>query len=1126
MADDAPDEATALRRAVDELSPERRALLSLRLAGKRAAARDRIPPRPREAGVNRFPASPGQERLYYRQELAPDAVTYLMPFQARITGRLRVDALRTALTDAVDRHEVLRTGFEITPELGLTQVVRPAATVRIDLPVEEIHADDVPDRVARLTSRPFDLGAPPLLRAGLWRPRGTGVADEWVFALCVHHIVVDGWSIGVLVNEVIETYSATVREHPPRRAPLPVQYGDFAHWQRDRLTGTAATEHLAHWRATLAGARPLTLPTDRPRRSERTCGYDSVALPLSPGTVTQLDTLARSAEATPFMVLLAAFAVVLRRWSGQDDVLLGTPVAGRDRPELEELVGFFVNTVPLRLRTAGATTFRELIGLARATCLDAYEHQEVPFERVMREVGVERRGGTAGLLTVMLALGNVPAGRVRLPELDVEVRDLPTAGTDFDLTVELTPVPEGGLSGWLVYSRDLFDRDTAERIAVALHEVLAAALADPDTAPHDLPVMPATDRDTVVRGFGVASEPGCPVRPPLDWFTDHVRATPHATAVVAGSDTVSFAELSDRTDRLARRLRRLGAGPEDRVAVCLPRGLDLVVSLLAVLRVGAVFVPLEVEHPDERLRWLVTDAAPKLVLADPTTAGRLSVPDSVLVPVMPDERDGEHGRNDLDEPPAHPDNAAYVLYTSGSTGRPKGVVITRQALANRVRGMCTVFRIDRRDVVLHKTPMSSDTAMWELLVSLFSGGLLVLADPGRQSDPGHVFDLMTRHRVTTCFFVPSALRPMLAAPGFAEAARTLRLMVCGGEELPAALGEQLIEAAPHVGLYNSYGPTEATINVAEYEVRSPVPDPVPIGGPVPGADLYVLDELLRPQQIGVPGDLYAGGVQVARCYLDRPGLTAQSCVPHPFARGERLYRTGDRARWRGDGVLEFLGRADQQIKIRGFRVEPGEVESALRSHPEVAEAVVVARPLARDDLGLVAYVTARVPGPLGVDSLRGHLTRLLPGPMVPARFVLLDAFPLTAYGKVDRSNLPDDPGLTPSGATHVPPSDDLESVLAGIWAGVLDIAEIGVRDDFFALGGHSLLATVVVSQVRELFRMDLPLHFFVEAPTVADLAGLVRAQGRRDGVDVDRVAELVLRVRRMSPAEAAELLGD
>jgi amino acid adenylation domain-containing protein len=1110
-----------LRRAVDELSADRRALLTLRLA-RRSATQDRVTPQPRHAGVNRFPASPGQERLYYRQELAPDSVTYLLPFLARIKGKPQVDALRAALTDAVDRHEVLRTGFELTPDLGLVQVVRPAGTVPIDLLTDEIHADDVPASFTELTSQPFDLSAPPLLRAGLWRLRGPGATEEWVFALCVHHIVVDGWSIGVLVNEAIENYSAMVRDRPPQRAPLPVQYADFAHWQRERLADPTTAKHLTHWHTTLEGAHPLTLPTDRPRQANRPPRCDSLALPLSPKTVTGLDAVARSVEATPFMVLLAAFAVVLRRWSGQDDVLVGTPVSGRDRPELEGLVGFFVNTVPLRLRTAEAATFRELVRLSRATCLDAYEHQDVPFERIMQDVDGARRGGTTGLLTVMLALRNVPAGQVRLPELDIDVQDLPTAGTDFDLTVEFAPTPDGGLSGWLIYSRDLFDRDTAERIAVALREVLDAAIADPDTALRDLPVMPAADRDTVLQEFSVSAEPGCPSRSLLDWFYDHVRATPHATAVVAGTDTLTFAELSERAARLAARLRRRGAGPEDRVAMCLPRGVDLVTSLLAVLRIGAVSVPLEVDHPDERIGQLIAEAGPKLVLSDSLTAVRLPVADPVLV----DALDAEPYQADLADLPVYPDNAAYVLYTSGSTGRPKGVVITRQALANRVRGMCTVFGFDQRDVVLHKTPMSADTAMWELLVPLFSGGLLVMAEPGRQSHPGHLFDLMTRHRVTTCFFVPSALRPVLATPGFASAARSLRLMICAGEELPAPLCEQVLEAAPHVAVYNSYGPTEATINVSEYRASTPVPDPVPIGGPVPGVETYVLDEWFRPQPVGVPGDLFAGGVQVTRGYLDRPGLTAHACVPHPFRWGQRLYRTGDRARWRPDGGLEFLGRADQQVKIRGYRVEPGEVESALRGHPGIAEAVVVARPITQDDLGLVAYVTPRVPGRLSLDSLRGYLNRLLPGPMVPARFVQLDAFPLTAYGKIDRSRLPDDAGLALSDTPHVPPSDELETVLAEVWAQVLDKTDIGVRDDFFALGGQSLLAAVVVSQVRELFRIELPLHFFVEAPTVADMASLVRAQGRQDGVDVDRMAELVQRVQRMSPTEVTRLLEE
>jgi amino acid adenylation domain-containing protein len=1112
--------SAALRRAVEELSPEKRALLSLRLAGRRTAASS-VRLLPRSGGIDRFPASAGQERLYFAHQLAPAATTYLLPFMVRLKGNLRPDALAAAWKATVDRHEILRTGFEVDAGEGLLQVVRPAGSVDLGLTVQEIHIDDVLAHVTMLTTGPFDLSHAPLARVALWRLQGTE-DDEWVLALCVHHIVVDGWSIGVLVDEFVRTYTEFVTLTAPSLPPLPVQYADFAHWQREWLAGDVARGQLDHWREVLADARPLLLPTDRPRFAGRTTNSAAVPLPLDRELIAKLESLAHSQQATTFMVLLTAFSSVLSRWSGQDDVVVATPVAGRPVPEVERLVGFFVNTLPLRVKLAAAASFRELLRRSRAVCLAAYEHQDVPVERIVQSVDGARRGGRSALLKVMLALRNVPVGAIHLPQVDAEVADLPTAGTDFDLTLEFTPDGSGNLRGWLVYSTDLFDPATAERFAAGVHEVLRTAVADPDTAVHDLPVMPAAEHTRLVDELSGRAVPAVADRPLLAWFDDHVAAAPSTTAVIAESGTVTFAELDERANQLAHWLRRAGIGVEDKVAVCLVRDLDLVVSLLAVLKAGAVFVPLEVTQPAERIRRLVADARPALVLTTSSVEAGLDLPARTI---RLDSLDMGPHRTDRADVPVSELNAAYVLYTSGSTGAPKGVVITRQGLANRVRGMCTDFGLDRTDKVLHRTPMSADTAMWELLVSLFCGGELVLAEPGRHNDAAYLFDTMARHEITTCFFVPSALRLMLATPGFGTAARTLRLLICAGEELPAELSEEVLALAPDTMLINSYGPTETTINVAEHHVTLPVAASVPIGRPVPGADLYVLDDAMRVQPTGVPGDLFAGGVQLARGYLAKPGQTAQAYVPHPFQPGKRLYRTGDRARWRADGVLEFLGRTDNQVKIHGYRVELGEVEAALRDHPDVMEAVVLAKPGPRSELRLAAYLTTNGGQPSPMASLRSHLVRLLPTPMIPSAFVVMDSFPLTAYGKVDRAALPEpQDGQRQAEATRVAPSDGLQEVLAAVWTRVLDVTDIGVHDDFFVLGGQSLLATLVVAQVRDLFRLELPLHFFVDAPSIAELATLLRSHGSRQGVDVDRVAGLILQVERMSEADVESAL--
>ncbi|GLU48689.1 non-ribosomal peptide synthetase [Nocardiopsis ansamitocini] len=1111
----------ALRRAVEELSPEKRALLSSRLADRQTAGTT-MRALPRGTGVQRFPASPGQERLYFLHQLAPAAPVHLLPFMVRLTGKLRPEALALAWDTMVERHEILRTGFEVDPREGLTQAVRPAGSVELELTTREIDADEVESRVAALVTEPFDLSSAPLARATLWRLRGRD--DEWVLALCVHHIIVDGWSIGVLVDELVQAYTAVVTGSPSPLRPLPVQYADFAHWQRNWLSSDSAREQLDYWHGALAGTSRLLLPTDRPRDAGQATIGEAVPFRLDRELTAKLEALARSEQSTVFMVLLTALCSVLGRWADQDDMVVATPVAGRPTPEVERLVGFFVNTVPIRVELGTAVSFRDLLRRTRASCLASYEHQDIPVERIVQKVDGERHGGRSTLFNVMLALRNVPIGTIDLPEVEAEVIDFPPTSTDFDLTLELAPDGTDGLRGWLVYSANLFDPATVERIAAGVRETLSAAAASPDSTLSGLPVVSPEEHALLVEEFSGRTASPLTSRPLLAWFDDHVTASPAAPAVTAGGETLTFAELDERADRLAHWLRRTGVGVEDKVGVCLNRDLNLIVSLVAVLKIGAVFVPLEADQPRERIAMIVADACPGLVLTTSSIDAEL---DLATRTIRLDEVDLGTGRVDLSGVAVAGLNAAYVLYTSGSTGVPKGVVITREGLANRVHGMCAEFGFNRDDKVLHRTPLSADTAMWELLVPLFCGGELVMAEKGRHVETPYLYDTMSLHGITTCFFVPSALRLVLASPGFDSAARTLRLLICAGEELPAELSERVIALAPHTKLINSYGPTEATINVAEHWVTTPVPTPVPIGRPVPGADLYVLDDSMRVRPIGVPGDLVAGGAQLARGYLARPARTAEAYVPHPFRPGERLYRTGDRARWRTDGALEFLGRVDNQVKVRGYRVELGEVEATLRGHEDVVEAVVLPQTDSRSELRLMAYLTARDGLLPSAASLRTHMAKFLPSPMIPSVFVTVDSFPLTGYGKVDRGALSTTAAkVQPTEAARVTPSDALQEVLAAIWSRVLDVPRVGVRDDFFTLGGHSLLATLVVAQIRDLFRLELPMRFFVDAPSIAELAELLRSHGARQGVDVDRVAALILTVERMAPADVESALTD
>ncbi|MFE7653634.1 amino acid adenylation domain-containing protein [Streptomyces bottropensis] len=1126
-----------LRRTLSGMTPQQRAALDRRLAERRARLAEAIPALPRSGSTDRFPASPGQERLYFLHELDPDSTAYVMPVTLTLRGRLDEEALVAALSAVVRRHEVLRTHFEADPRLGMVvQVVRPASDVVVDVARDTVREGDVPRLVEAMIRRRFDLTSGPLLRAGLWRTDSDGPEGTWVLGLVLHHIVMDGWSLGVLASDLTAAYASAKTGTDPDWPELPVQYSDFAAWQRDRLAGETLDPQRRYWREALTGASPLQLTGDRAPSGRRTFEGSSVALHLPPDLVTELTRVGKNEQATLFMVLLTAYAYVLHRWSGQKDVLVGAPVAGRSRPGTENLLGFFVNTLALRVDLDGADSFRELLRRTREVCLGGFAHQDLPFEQVVQERDRDRSNGRSDLVNALLTLTNVPLGPLRLAGIEVTLPKQPRAGTDVDVSLEFMPAEDGGLEGWLSYSTDLFDRRFADVMAEAVRCVLDAVVAAPDDVSlRTVPVMTDARREELLSVTSGRSTEPYEARTLQDWFTQRVDEAPDRVALVVDAPdqpsgvaaTLDYGDLDARANRLAHWLRRNGLDTEERVGICLPRGTDLVTALLGVLKAGGVCVPLDPDHPRDRIEYILRESRPRLVLTDSRLRDGLDMApgggeDKTVDLIALDLLDDELSASPAMRPavPVLPQGAAYILYTSGSTGRPKGVILTHHGIGNRLQGMGDAFRVTPDDAVLHKSPISSDPTLWEILVPLFRGARVVLAVPGRNTDPAYVHGVLARHRITACDFVPSLLQHVLARPGFGEAARSLRLILCGGEEMPPAMAEKVLELAPHIELLNDYGPSETCIDVTVQRVVAPVPKPVPIGHPVTGVELYVLDETGRLQPPGAPGELLIGGVQMSRGYLGLPGRTAASHVPHPFRSGARLYRTGDRVRWRPDGALDYLGRIDRQVKVRGYRVEPGEVEHALREHPGVEEAAVVARRREQGGHELAAYIT--VPGtmaePPAADSLRRHLATRLPTPMQPASFTTLPGMPRNANGKIDYFALPEPVDAAPEGAAPVPPSNPLEEVLVGIWSQALGTKSLGVTDDFFDRGGHSLLATLVVSQVREMFRIELPLHFFIEAPTVTALAAMVRAQGAEAGVDTDRVAELVMRVQRM-PAE-------
>lgn len=1055
----------------------RQELLRRRLAGRAA-------PAPAE-GIGRaprggpLPLSFAQRRLWILDRLQPGGTEYLMTVALRLRGPLDRAALRTALDGILHRHEVLRTRYPVVDGEPVQIVDEPGS---VPLDEEDLGALDrtaADARIAALATgarRPVDLAEGPVFSTVLARL----APQEHALLLTVHHIACDGRSEDVLVRELAERYEDAVAGRPTRSPEPPVQYADFALWQRERLSGAALRRPLDHWRERLAGLPPLELPTDRPRPAVRDSAGGVAPLAVPADTARRLTTLAREHGATPFMALLAAHAVLLGRWSGRRDVAVGFPVAGRDRSQLEDLVGLFLNTLVLRVDLSGAPSFADLVRQVRERALDAYAHQEIPFERLVEELAPERDPSRTPLFSSMLlwqdAAGS-PAPAAMGP-LTAERLPVGESTAKFDLTVGLTEQSDGSLSGGVNYASALFDPATAERFAAQFTHLLESATVSPDTPVDELEILPAAERHRQLVDWNATGRDYPAGTLPLLFETQAAR-TPDADAVRFEGAALSYRDLDERADLLARHLRTLGVGPESVVGVCLHRGTDLVVALLAVLKAGGAYLPLDPDYPADRLAFMLEDSGALAVVTDPRLAPLVRDRAPHLVDITADPPRGRAHDPLVAAAPEHP---AYLIYTSGSTGRPKGVLIEHRAIVNRLHWMQEAYGLGADDRVLQKTPYGFDVSVWEFFWPLSTGATLVLARPGGHRDPAHLAELIGTEAITTVHFVPSMLRAFLAEP--LPALPSLRRMVCSGEALPADLVTAVHE---RIGceLHNLYGPTEAAVDVTATRCEPGLP--VTIGRPIANTRTYILDASLRPVPIGVPGELLLGGVQLARGYLNRPTLTADRFVPDPFATepGGRLYRTGDLARYRADGAIEYLGRLDHQVKIRGQRVELGEIEAVLTEAPGVAAAAVAVH-----DEQLVGYL---VPPSADVEAAREHLRGRLPEHMRPVHWTLLETLPLTPSGKTDRTALPA-PDRTRSDLVgeFTAPGTAIERTLADAFATALGVDKVGVHDGFFQLGGDSMRAIRAVGALRDQ-GLTLTVQDVFARQTVAELAPLAAA---------------------------------
>ncbi len=1042
-----------------------------------------------------FPLSFAQQRLWFLDQLEPGTALYNIPANLRLTGDLDVPALERTLTEVVRRHEALRTVFRAFGEAP-RQVVLPPAPV--PLPLEDLSAlggdargEALRERIRAEAARPFDLEAGPLFRAMLVR---TG-PREHVLVTGMHHIVSDGWSLGVLVREIGALYDAFSRGLPSPLPELPLQYADVALWQRENLEGEALEQQVAYWREQLAGAPTvLDLPTDRPRPAVQTFAGATYGIEIPAPLAERLRALGRRGDATLFMTLLAALQVLLARWSGQRDVLVGSPIAGRTYSELEELIGFFVNTLVLRARMDDDPPFLELLGRVREATLGAYGNQDVPFERLVEELNPPRDMSRSPLFQVNFTLQSQGAQAAQGGALAIEMMSGESAVEKFDLTVGAVDAPDG-LRCWFNYNTSLFDEATIARMAQGFHTLLHDAAARPEARVSALELLPAEERALVVRTWNDTDGPYPSDRCVHHLFEAQAARVPDAIALVAEDGSLTYAELNARANRLARHLARRGVGPEVRVGLCVERGLEMVVAILGVLKAGGAYVPLDPAYPAERLAFMLADSAASVLLTQdrlravlPADAGVevLSLDGAAAAIAAEDGHDADGG--------AGPDNLAYVIYTSGSTGRPKGVAVDHRSVNAYLAWAGESYPTGSSAV--HST-LSFDLTITSLIVPLVHGGRVELM---READPVEALAARLEQDtgVDLLKLTPTHLRALGDLLDGKKPGAGAACLVVGGEALT---GEHLAfwrTAFPRAVLINEYGPTEGAVGccISVHAMGDVGPGPVSIGRPTPNTRLYSLEAGGLPAPVGVQGELYIGGAQVVRGYWSRPALTAERFVPDPFSAhpGARMYRTGDRVRWTRDGTLDYLGRLDEQVKIRGYRIEPGEIEARLMDHPGVRECAVIAREDTPGDRRIVAYVV----GGADPDALRAHLRERLPEYMVPAAFVAMESLPLTTNAKLDRKALPA-PEYAAAGETYEAPATPTEQTIADIWADILPVERVGATDNFFELGGHSLLATRVIARVRAALDVTLPVRTLFEAHTVRALAARVDAEKARGG---------------------------